>query len=134
MGTKYHGRKGKLYMSTALAGAATRIADLTTWSLNITRDIAEVTSLGDDFKSFVGGMRGGTVKAQGFWSTDADIPYDAFDSDGLVYVYLYPSENAALDFWCGFVWPTGVSAEVSSSAAAAMSLDATFDGTIGRSG
>lgn len=125
---------GKLYLSTALAGAATKVANLSDWSLSITADKAEVTSLGDTWKSFVRGTYGGTVKAKGFWSDDQDAPYDAFDAGTLVYAYLYPSENAQLDFWCGYVWPDTVTCDTNVSGAVAMTLDATFDGAIGRSG
>ena len=131
---KYHGRKAKLYLSTTLAGAAARVANLTKWSLNITADKSEVTSLGDDYKSFVRGVKGGSLKGSGFWADDADIPFDAFDADTTVYAYLYPSENAPGKFWCGYVWPDSVTCDVDVSGPVTMGIDATFDGTIGRTG
>ena len=131
---KYHAKRGKLYLSSTLAGAAVKVANLTKWALNITADKVDVTALGDDFKSFVRGVKSGTLKASGFWADDSDIPYDAFDGDTLVYAYLYPSENAPGKFWCGYVWPDTVTCDVDISGAVGTSIDATFDGSIGRTG
>lgn len=129
---KYHGKGGVLYLAAAGGGAASLVSNLTQWTISIQADKAEVTSLGDSFKSYVRGVKGGTISAQGFWADDADVPFDAFDADAKVAAYLYPAAGAPSKFWSGYVWPDQIDCGVQVGGAATANFSGTFDGTISR--
>ena len=132
---KYHGRGGALLLGAANAGAAASVVNLTQWSLTIEQDTAEVTSLGDTFKSYVAGMKGATASLSGFFADDADIPFDAFDqaqSSGTVAAYLYPAGTSVNKYWYGAVWPTNVSVDASVGGAVTFTAALTFNGAVTR--
>lgn len=129
---KYHGRGGVAYLAATNTGAATAVANLTQWSLQIEADTAEVTSLGDDWKSFVRGTAGWSGSLQGFFADDADVPFDAFDGANKVRVYLYPSKDAPSKYWHGYVWPTGATVETAIGGAVSFTAPFTGDGTLSR--
>lgn len=129
---KYHGKGGVLYLAVNNAGSAVRVANLSQWSINLQADKSDVSALGDDWKSYVRGLKGGTLKASGFWADDADVPYDAFDADEKVSAYLYPSKSAPSKFWSGYIWPDAITCDAPVSGPVAMSMDGTFDGTVSR--
>lgn len=132
---KYHGRGGALLLGAANAGAAASVVNLTQWSLTIEQDTAEVTSLGDTFKSYVAGMKGATASLSGFFADDQDIPFDAFDqaqSSGTVAAYLYPAGTSVNKYWYGAVWPTNVSVDDSVGGAVTFTAALTFNGAVTR--
>jgi len=62
-----HGREGALYLSTASGDTAygSEIGYTNSWSLSMSRDIAEVTPLNSNSKEYVEGLVSGTVSAEG---------------------------------------------------------------------
>lgn len=135
IGTRYHGKKGVVYLgATVSPAAASRVYGLTEWSLQQTQDIVEVTALGDSSKSFVAGTKGATISMKGSWLSDYDVPFDAFDIGGKVTCYLYPSADSAGQFFWFNAWPTA--ANVSDPVAGAVALDfsGTVDGDVTRNG
>lgn len=62
-----HGREGALYLSTSSGDTAygSEIAYTNTWSLSMSRDIAEVTPLNSNSKEYIEGLVSGTVSAEG---------------------------------------------------------------------
>lgn len=57
---------------SAKIGANT-IAEVTSWSLDISADMLDSTSLGDDWREFIAGLNGATGSVEVKW----DIPNDA---------------------------------------------------------
>ena len=134
---KYHGRGGALLLGATNAGAAANVANLTQWSLTIEQDTAEVTSLGDTFKSYVAGMKGATASLSGFFDDAADIPFDAFDQaqgSGTVSAYMYPAGTSVNRYFYGAVWPTNVSIDDSVGGAVTFTAALTFNGAVTRVG
>lgn len=134
---KYHGRGGALLLGAANGGAATTVANLTQWSINIDMDTADVTAIGDTFKSFVAGTKGATASLSGFFADDADVPFDAFDqaqASGTVTAYLYPAGTGVARYFYGAVWPKGVSIDDSVGGAVTFKTDVVFNGAVTRVG
>ena len=132
---KYHGRSGALMLGAANGGAASNIVNLTQFSLNVETDTADVSTVGDTFRSFVLGLKSGSLNFSGFFADDADIPFDAFDqnqSGGTVPAYLYPAGSGVAKYWYGAVWPKSVTVEVGISGAVSISGEAQFNGAITR--
>jgi len=119
-------------MAATTTGGATKVANLTSWSISITHDKSEVTAMNDDWKSYVRGYMGASMKATGFWADDADMPYDAFDADQTVPCYLYPAETAVGKYWFGQIWPDSIGCDAPSSGSVTFSVDGTFDGAVTR--
>ena len=135
MAIRYHGKHGAAYLgATASPASASRVNGLTTWSIALTQDVAEVTALGDDYKSFVVGVKGGTMAFKGFHMSDEDVPFDAYDIGGKVTCYLYPSADNTARYWWGNVWPTSVSVEDPVSGPVTLDFAGTFDSTFTRVG
>ena len=134
---KYHGRNGALLLGSANGGAAGSVANLTQWSISIDTDTADVTALGDTFKSYVLGTKSATSSLSGFFADDADVPFDAFDqsqSGGTVTAYLYPAGTSVAKYFYGNVWPKSVSVDDSVGGAVTFKADLVFNGTVTRVG
>ena len=97
----YHGRRGLVYFATTGAGVAASVASLTSWSLDATADMAEVTAFGDTNKSYVMGIRDCTGSIEGIWDDTVDSLWDASGSDSAVSMYLYPSSLVLTKYWYG---------------------------------
>lgn len=117
---RYHGRRGRLYMSTSNAGNASPIASLSEWSLDMPVDTVEVTSFDDNNKQYVGGLRDISFTFSGFYDdTEAD-PFTAAGVGESVKIYLYPATNASSKYAYGYAYvdvsiATGVGAAVTIS-------------------
>ena len=57
---------------SAKIGANT-IAEVTSWSMDVSADMLDSTSLGDDWREFIAGLNGATASVEVKW----DIPNDA---------------------------------------------------------
>jgi hypothetical protein len=129
----YAGRKGVVYMSTSLAGAASQVIKLNSWSINRTTDKIEVTSFGDANKTYVQGLPDVKGEFKGFWDDTESKPFTGAGSSTGVNIYLYPSSDSPTKYWYGPAWfdlsmEVGVSgaATISGSFAAAASWGNTF--------
>ena len=60
------GKSGKL-----MAGA-NNIAEIKSWSLDLGLDTIDTTALGDDWKSFVAGLKEWSASAEGSWNVAVD--------------------------------------------------------------
>jgi len=98
---RYHGKGGVVYMSTTLAGAATTVAHLSEWSLDMPADRVECTSFDDTNKAYVQGLADVSGSLSGFWDDTDDNMYDAMGSAGGVRLYLYPSKLVVAKYWYG---------------------------------
>lgn len=100
----YHGRKGRVMMSTTGSGAAITVAHLTSWSIDASTDKVEVTSFGDVNKTYVQGLPDISGSFAGFFDdTDSTLFSGSGSSDG-VKLYLYVSTDALTRYWYGPAW------------------------------
>jgi len=99
---RYHGKKGKILMSTSGSGTATPVASMATWSLDVTTDRVEVTAFGDANKQYVQGLGDYSGAFSGLWDdTEATVFTGQTSSTG-VKLYLYPDyTNAVTKYWYG---------------------------------
>ena len=95
------GRKGRLYVDTSANAdaAAQPIANLNSWSINQTTDRTEVTSFGDETKTYVAGLRDAQGDFSGFWDTDGTL-YNTTDGNPRKF-YLYETTDATGKYWFG---------------------------------
>lgn len=102
MGSRRHGRNGRIYMARTSNGTAAPLAFQTRWSLDSKTDRVDVTAFGDSNKVYVAGLADAQGTFQGFLDSDSDDHYAA-SQDGLARkVYLYPDiTNDATDYWFG---------------------------------
>ena len=101
---KYHGRAGRVYLSTTGAGTAVAVVGLNAWSLDMPTDRVEVSEFGDTNKTYVQGLPDATGTISGFWDDTSDALYDASRSSDPVKMYLYPSTNALTKYFYGTFW------------------------------
>ena len=117
---RYHGKKGRVMMSTSGSGNAVTVIGLNTWSLNMATDRVEVTAFGDANKTYVQGLPDITGDIAGFFDDLSDALYDGSRSADGVKLYLYPSEDCLTKYFYGpafvdFSINTGVSEAVAIS-------------------
>ena len=132
--TKYHGSKGSFFQSSTSAGAAAVVANINDWKIDISQDVAEVSCLGDTWKSFVTGLKSATGSMSGYWASDTDIPFDAFDSSIANSFYGYPAGSAVAQYVYGAIIPTKFGIDVPVSGPTAFSADFTVNGVLSRQG
>ena len=100
-----HGKGGKLYLSPDNATAASPVAYLRDWTLNMPTDTSEVTSTDDENKVYVQGFADLSGSANFFWDDTQDAIYTASRSTDPVYFYLYPdATNADSKYHYGPAW------------------------------
>jgi hypothetical protein len=103
--SRIHGRNGRVYMNLTSAGTAEPVAFLSSWSINFEVDKEEVTAFGDVNKIYVAGLPDASGEFSGFYDDASTQTYTAA-SDGIARkFYLYPSTNAAGQYWWGTVFP-----------------------------
>jgi hypothetical protein len=101
---KYHGQRGRVYLSTSGAGTAVQAVALSSWSLDMPTDRVEVTAFEDTNKVYVQGKKDISGEFSGFWDDTDDALFDAADSTTPVKLYLYPSADAATRYFYGTAW------------------------------
>jgi hypothetical protein len=101
---KYHGKRGRAYISTTGGTAAIAVVGLNAWNLDMPTDKVEVSEFGDTNKTYVQGLRDATGAVAGFWDDTSDTLYDASASTDPVNVYLYPSLDAITKYFYGKFW------------------------------
>lgn len=102
---RYHGRKGKIYLSTSGSGTASNVGSLSSFSIDMTTDKVDVTSFGDTNKTYVQGLPDTKISFSGFFddTTLANLYTSAQSSDGIK-GYFYPSTDSAGLYFYGPVW------------------------------
>jgi hypothetical protein len=67
VGNEIHGREGILYLSTSTGTTAlsAEVGAVDAWSVSMTRDINELTHINQDAKSYIEGLIGGSLTANG---------------------------------------------------------------------
>lgn len=128
---RYHGKKGKVYMSTSGTGNAVAVASLSSWSIDQSTDKAETTAFGDANKTYVQGLPDISGSLSGFFDdADTTLFSGSGSADG-VKMYLYPSTDAPSVYWYGPAW-VDYSIEVGVGDAVSLSADFAANGSWGR--
>ena len=121
---RYHGRRGRLFLSTSGATAAVSVASLTNWSIDMDTDREEVTAFGDNNKVYVQGLKDISGSFAGFWDDTDSTIFTAQDSATAPKMYLYPDfTNAPTKYWYGTAW---VSASVETEVGGAVKVSGSF--------
>lgn len=128
---KYHGRKGRVYISTSAAGNAAPVGGLMEWSLDMPTDKVETTEFGDDNKTYVQGLKDLTGAMSGYWRDDVDTLFTAAESADGCKIYLYPSLDAPTKYWYGPAW-VDASVQVGVTDAVKVSANFAANGAWGR--
>lgn len=127
---RYHGKAGRVMMSTSAAAAAVAVT-MSGWTLNRATDRQEVTSFGDANKTYVQGLPDmqGTLSA--FFDNADDRLFAAAESADGVRMYLYVSTDALGVYWYGPAW---IDASIEVPVQGAVTLSGTFaaNGSWGR--
>jgi hypothetical protein len=92
---RIHGRKGQIEIGSADEGSpgqVTALGSLNGWALNFTRDKVDVTSFGDDNKTYLAGLKDVSGTFEGFFDTDyIKALDDASESATGAYIKISPS-------------------------------------------
>ena len=119
----YHGKSGRVMMSTTGTGTAVTVSSLTTWSVDQSTDTVETTAFGDTNKTYVQGLADVSGTFAGFFNdSDATLFSGSGSADG-VKLYLYPSTNALTKYWYGPAW---ISYSVNTGVSEAVAISANF--------
>jgi hypothetical protein len=129
---KHHGQEGRAYI--AMGGQSYNLCALTEWSLEQAADQTEVTSFCDANKTYVRGKPDLTGSLSGYWDSDSDILFDAYESPNPVMVYLYPSTVVPAQFWYGPAWMLGVTMTVGVTDATTVEANFAASGSWTRAG
>lgn len=101
---RYHGRNGRLYLSTSGSGTASPVASLRSWSVEFSRQRADATAFGDANLVRLPGLPDINGRYQGVYDdTTINTLYQASQSADGCKIYLYPSTDVAHYFY-GPAW------------------------------
>lgn len=123
MTARYHGKAGKIYMSTTGSGTAVPVGSLSAFTLDTEQETVETTAFGDTNKQYVAGLRDLKGTFEGFWDTDDAVLFTGSQSADGVKLYLYPSGNAPTKVASGPAW---VSASLSTGVGDAVKVRGSF--------
>jgi len=131
--SRYHGKKGKIYISTSGSGTAANVISLSAWSLDKSTDKVDVTAFGDTNKTYVQGLPDIKGSFSGFWDDTSTAIFTGADSTDGVKVYLYPSSDAPTCYHYGPAW---LDASMDNGVTAAVQIKGSFvaNGAWGRNG
>jgi len=122
--SRYHGRKGKIYLpNSGTNGAAVPAVSLSMWSLDKTTDKVDVTAFGDANKVYVQGLPDVKGSVSGFFDDTDDSLFDAAESTSPVNMYLYPSTDAPTIYHYGPAW---LDASIDTNVSGAITVKGSF--------
>jgi hypothetical protein len=120
---RHHGNKGQILLATTRTGVPAATVSLTSWSLDRSTDLVEVTAFADPNKIYVQGLADikGTI---GGWFDDTnDALFDASDSPDGCFLVLYPTTLYPTNYHYGPAW---MSASIDVDSKGAISISGTF--------
>lgn len=123
---RYHGSKGQVKMDPTGVGGATAVAvaSLNSWTLDMSRDKADVTAFGDTNKQSVVGLPAYKGSLGGFFD-DADTKiFDVALGDTPAFLELLPSTLIPLFHFDG---PAYIDANISVQANGSVNITGTFE-------
>jgi hypothetical protein len=108
---RYTGQRGMVYLSSTAAGTATAVVGLTSWSIDYTVDMVDVSAFGDTNKQYAPSLIDATGSFEGVWDDTESKLFSGSTSSTGVNIYLYPATNAPTKYWVIPAWLTGVTME-----------------------
>jgi predicted secreted protein len=115
------------------SGSEATVALVAGWSLDITSDTIDVTTMGtDNYRDFVAGKYSWSGSCEMHWDAGDDTAQEAMETsllalDNTKKLLLYPGGTTGVDRWEGFIIVTGVS--ISGSIGDSVKYNASFQGT-----
>lgn len=122
-GTRYAGRKGRVYLAADGSSEAAPVATLNHWTIDMTTDTIDVSAFGDSNKQYVQGLFDVKGTLSGFWNDADSALFSARSSASAVKMYLYPSLDAVTKYAYGTVW---LSITMDTAVADAVKVDGTW--------
>src|SRR6476620_1721014 len=120
--TPRHGKKGIVYISTTGTGAVA-LVQLSSWTLDMSTDTADVTPFGALNKQYVQGLKDLKGSFSGSWDSADDSLFIAADSVDGCKIMLYPSSIDPGKYWTGPAW---LNATITVSATDAAKVSGSF--------
>lgn len=105
--------------------AATKLGEAREWTIDIDRELAEDTAMGDTWRTQLKGVQSWSGSVAGNFDTAETSPFDAALATTVKSFYLYPSAAAYTSYYYGSVWPT---LSVRGGLGAIVSFDLSFEG------
>jgi hypothetical protein len=112
-----------IYLSPTRAGVPALAVSLTSWSIDASTDLVEVTAFGDTNKVYVQGLKDIKGNIGGWFDDTNDALFDAADSADGCFLYLYPASTAPSKMWYGPAW---MSASIDVDVKGAVGISGTF--------
>jgi hypothetical protein len=125
---RLHGYKGEVSLDPAGAPgtAAAPIGSLTQWSLDMARDMVDVSAFQDTNKQYVPGLMDTKGQLQGWWSSDESGPlFDVAEGDVPAWLKLVPSTLEPTFYWAGLAY---LSMSINVQVSGAITIAGTFSG------
>jgi hypothetical protein len=91
-GTKLHGKNGSIWVATNAGGPATKVANKSEWTLNLSRDYVDATVFGDTNKTYLVGLKDVQGTYSGLLDVSGDLLVNSTSQD-TVFVYLYADDT-----------------------------------------
>jgi len=105
---RIHGSRGSVSMDPAGATTYVAVADLNSWTLDMSRDTVDVTAFGDTNKQSVLGLPDFKGTYGGFWnSATSPVLFDAILGSTAVGLKLTPDTATATAFFSGLAYLSG---------------------------
>jgi hypothetical protein len=120
---RHHGKHGIILLSTTQAGVPTQTISLTSWGIDMSTDLVEVTAFGDPNKVYVQGLKDIKGTIGGWWDDSDDTLFEASESIDGCFLYLYPSADVPGKMWYGPAW---MSASINTDVKDAVGVTGTF--------
>lgn len=117
-----HGKEGIVAMKLTSGGSYVAIGNISDYTLNMSTDKVETTSLGDANKRYVVGLKDLSGTFTAFWDRLTDVIFDGADSPTGCYLAFWPSATSAQG-WEGPAW---MDASIKGGVTSAVTIDATF--------
>lgn len=99
----YHGKRGKLYLSTTGTGNAASVA-IVDWDLAYGNDADDATTTDNANKVYVMGLPDPELSGTFVWDDTVDTMFTAQASTDGVKFYVYPSRDVPTKYWYGTAW------------------------------
>jgi hypothetical protein len=112
-----------LYASTSDSAAASPVASLNAWTLDMSTDEVDTTCFEDGNQTSVLGFPAYKGTFSGFWDDTEDTLFSAQESSTGCYIYLYMSLDAVSKYFYGPAW---VSASLDTGVKDAVKVSGTF--------
>lgn len=100
---RIHGRRGLIYFDGAGGGSASPLAFQSKWDISFQTDKDDVTSFGDNNKTYVAGLPDASGSFSGFYDDSTSQSYIAATDGVARNFYLYPNSNKPTQYWYGLI-------------------------------